>query len=241
MLLMAADGLFGEVPELAIFADTMHEPLEVYDHLAWLRKEVADKIEVVSVTAGDLLEEARSRQFNPIPLYVRQTGGSSGAGRRQCTKEWKLYPIRHELRRRGFSEKRPVEMWIGISIDEFQRMKPSGLQWVENRWPLIEHDYTRTMLKGWFNDRYPGRRLAKSACYFCPYKREREFAQMRRDDPVSFAKAVAADEAMRDAGGGKEQFVLSSLKPLSEATSVEDEGQLTFDAFDAECEGLCGV
>lgn len=243
MLLMAAEGYFGAVPPLAIFADTMHEPAEVYEHLDWLEEQVAGRIEIARVSAGDLLHEARTRSFNPIPLYLRNANGSASVGRRQCTKEFKLYPIRHELRRRGYSEKKPVEMWVGISLDESLRMKPTGLKWVENRWPLIEKRLTRNDLMAWFTERHPGRRLAKSACVFCPYKRDRDWADMRDNDPASWERAVEADEAMRDAGEGREQFVSSSLIPLTKVRTAEDLGQTTiFDDFTTLCdEGMCGV
>lgn len=235
MTLMAAEGRFGAVPRLAIFADTQHEPAAVYAHLDWLTAEVAGRIEVVRVTAGDLLAEALRRDFNPVPLYMRNADGTASAGRRQCTKEFKLYPIRHELRRRGLD---PVEMWVGISLDESQRMKPTGLKWVENTWPLIDARLTRQDCLAWFAERHPGRALAKSACVFCPYKRDRDWQIMRDTDPESWAAAIAADEAMRDTGDGREQFVSSSMVPLMDVQTAEDRGQLT---FDEECEGMCGV
>jgi hypothetical protein len=238
LLLMAAEGAFGAVPELAIFADTRHEPTEVYDHLDWLEEQVAGRIEIARVCEGDLLEVATQRKFNPIPLYLKNGDGTASVGRRQCTKEFKLYPIRHELRRRGID---PVEMWVGISLDESLRMKPSGLKWIENRWPLIEKRMTRRDCLSWFSERHPGRRLAKSACVFCPYKRDRDWAEMRDNDPESFQMAVAADEAMRHSRDGREQFVSSSLIPLTDIRTAEDLGQQTFDLFDAECEGMCGV
>jgi hypothetical protein len=238
MLLMAAEGRFGVVPELAIFSDTLHEPAAVYEHLDWLEAQVRGRIEIVRVSAGDLLAVAQGRKFNPIPLYLRNPDGTSSIGRRQCTKEFKLYPIRHELRRRGLD---PVEMWVGISLDESLRMKPSGLKWIENRWPLVEHRISRRECLSWFEARYPGRSLAKSACVFCPYKRDRDWSEMREQDPESFARAVAADEAMRDAGDGREQFVSSSLVPLLEVRTPEDDGQSTIFDFMDECEGMCGV
>lgn len=238
LLLMAAEGEFGAVPKLAIFADTMREPDGVYEHLAWLEEQVAGRIEIVRVSAGDLLDVALERSFNPIPLYLKNPDGTASVGRRQCTKEFKLYPIRHELRRRDID---PVEMWVGISLDESLRMKPSGLKWIENRWPLIERRLSRRDCIAWFEARHPGRALAKSACVFCPYKRDRDWAQMRDEDPQSFARAVAADEAMRLTKDGRQQFVSSSLVPLAEIKTIEDLGQQTLDLFDAECEGLCGV
>ena len=243
MLLMAAEGEFGVVPPLAVFADTQHEPAAVYEHLDWLEEQVAGRIEIVRVSEGDLLEIATGRDFNPIPLYLDTPDGKGALGRRQCTKEFKLFPIRRELRRRGFGPDQPVEMWVGISLDESLRMKPSGLKWLENAWPLIDRRLSRQDCLRWFRERYPGRELAKSACVFCPYKRDREFALMRTEDPVSYALAVAADERMRHTADGRTQFVSRSLKPLSELTTIEEDGQGTlFDAgFEDECEGMCGV
>lgn len=240
MLLMAAEGEFGEVPPLAVFADTQHEPAAVYEHLDWLEAQVAGRIEVARVSHGDLLEAATTGTFNPIPLYIDSPDGRGGVGRRQCTKEFKLFPIRRELRRRGFGEDNPVDMWVGISLDESLRMKATGLKWVQNTWPLIDRRMSRQDCLRWFGERYPDRQLAKSACVFCPYKRDREFALMRHEDPESFALAVAADEAMRDGVSGRRQYVSRSLRPLAEIRSVEDLGQQAFD-FEAECEGMCGV
>lgn len=234
LTLMAADGRWGEPPELAIFADTQHEPAAVYEHLDWLERELAGRIEVVRVTAGDLLDVALGRPFNPIPLYL----ADGSPGRRQCTKEFKLYPIRHELRRRDLND---VEMWIGISLGESPRMKDTGLQWVRNRWPLIEHRLTRQDCLSWFAERYPARTLAKSACVFCPYKRARDWSQMRRDDPDSFKRACAADEAMRLTPDGREQFVSAEMIPLRDVRTPEDRGQATIFDFLDECEGMCGV
>jgi hypothetical protein len=240
LLLMAAEGRFGVIPPLAIFADTMHEPKGVYDHLDWLQEQVAGKIEIARRSAGDLLEVATGRKFNPIPLYMKKADGSTSVGRRQCTKEFKLYPIRHELRARGFGEKNPVDMWVGISTDEFRRMKPTGLKWVTNSWPLIDAGLSRNDCYSWFKERYPDRELAKSACVFCPFKRDADWAEMRDNDPESWKAAVTADEAMRDAGDGREQFVTKQLIPLTEIETAEDRGQLAMD-FDDECEGMCGV
>ena len=72
-----------------------------------------------------------------------------GMIRRQCTGDYKIAPIRRKVRellgiagRR--SPKAPIaEQWIGISLDEVLRMKPSFEPWQINRWPLIEQGMTR--------------------------------------------------------------------------------------------------
>ena len=71
MALMAARGELTPMPAAAIFADTGDEPKAVYDHLAWLEKELP--FPVHRVTKGDLMAEnlkiARSKKSGK--LYMK--------------------------------------------------------------------------------------------------------------------------------------------------------------------------
>lgn len=239
MLLLADDGRLplDVQPRLAIFSDTQHEPPEVYEWLEFLRSSVRS-IEIATVSAGDLLADATSG-FNPIPLYALDDNGRPTIGQRQCTWQFKIRPLRSELRRREFGPKRPVDCLVGISIDEAERMKPSGKEWIANRWPLIDLEWNRRDCRDYVVERL-GREPTKSACYFCPFKSDREFYEMREADPETFAKAVAADEAMRPARTGGEQFVSRSLIPLVDVAEVHAR-QPQLDLWQGECEGFCGV
>ena len=57
MALMAAHGEITPMPEAAIFADTQHEPEEVYAWLDWLKEQLPFPVHEVS--KGDLLETGR--------------------------------------------------------------------------------------------------------------------------------------------------------------------------------------
>lgn len=241
MALMAADGRWGDVPELAVFADTGWEPRGVYEHLAWLERELGDRIEVARVSGGDLradalgFAEGRGRSSS-MPLHVLNPDGEKGQLRRQCTKDYKLRPIRRELRRRGESS---ISMWLGISWDEVQRVKPSGLRWVENRWPLVEERLTRADCLSWLRERgYP--EPPKSACIGCPYMDNGRWFDLRENRPEEWEDAVAVDRALRRLPMiDGDVFLHPQLVPLAEAVlDPSDVGQL---AFDAECEGMCGV
>lgn len=247
MLLMAARGEFGRVPELAIFADTQWEPPEVYEWLDFLTEEVRGRIEVVRVTRGNIREEAvryargESSRYASLPLFVRAPDGRTAILRRQCTKEYKLVPIWRELRRRGYGPKRPVEQWIGISLDEIQRMKPSRLKWASTAWPLIEARMTRQNCFAWMEAQgYP--KPAKSACVGCPFHDDATWRDMKLNRPEQFADAVEWDKAIRRLPQlDSPAYLHRSLAPLDEVDlrSVEDRGQGSL--FDAECEGMCGV
>ena len=252
MALMAARGELAPMPDCAIFADTQAEPKGVYEHLDWLETELP--FPVHRVTVGSLREqillamEGKSRMDARPPFFV----ASGGMLHRQCTQDFKIIPIVRKVReliglkkgRKGPKEP-VVEQWIGISMDEAVRMKPSRLSFIRHRWPLVERDMARSACLRWFNDRYPGRRLVKSACTFCPYTDDERWRDMKLNDPELFGDAVMVDGAIRpgipQARKPTEWFLHRSMKPLAEVdlSNAEDRGQLNL--FVNECEGMCGV
>lgn len=257
MALMAAHGEIDR-PNCAIFADTQWEPKGVYEHLDWLESVISNPLRVdhpfpvYRVTNGNIREDAlrgrntTGQKFSSMPLFTK--GGAMG--RRQCTREYKIDPIRKEIRRilgvkRGARVRHKVTQLIGISTDEAGRMKPSRDKWCKNTWPLIDADMSRVDCIRWFEKEYPGRVLAKSACIGCPFHNDKSWRDKKVNDPVSFADAVSFDAALRS-GGDKgrfyeDVFLHRSLQPLDEVDfrNLEDMGQLNM--FNNECEGMCGV
>ncbi len=249
MALMAARGELSPMPDCAIFADTQFEPAAVYTHLDWLEAQLP--FPVHRVTAGDIREHhvrghgTRSKnKFATIPFFT--TGG--GMGRRQCTSNYKIDPIRKKLRellglkyRQRAPKEIAVRQWLGISTDEAARMKPSRDAWVENVWPLIEANMSRQDCLRWFEKVHPNRVLAKSACVACPFHNDAMWRDMKLNDATSFEQAVEFDHAIRNSGTSAKQYVHRSCQPLDEVDfrNLEDMGQLNF--FNEECEGMCGV
>ncbi len=175
-----------------------------------------------------------------------------GTLQRQCTQDFKILPITKKIReliglergRRG-PKTVVVEQWIGISVDEAMRMKPSRLSFVAHRWPLIEKGMHRRHCLAWCEERkYP--KPAKSACTFCPFTDNARWRDMKLNDPESFADAVAIDRLIRPGVPGPkrpvggEWFVHRSATPLEDVDlSTVDDGQA--DLFNNECEGMCGL
>ena len=140
------------MPDCAIFADTGWEPKAVYEHLDWLMSPNMLPFPVFIVGAGNmrdnLLAAGRGERWASIPAFARSVDRrgnvSIGMIRRQCTGDYKIEPIRRKIRELvQLTRKRSptfavVEQWIGISLDEVIRMKPSREAWQRNRWPLIE-------------------------------------------------------------------------------------------------------
>lgn len=252
MALMVAERELPSV-DCAIFADTQFEPIQVYSHLDWLEKQLP--FPVYRVTAGDIREHhvrghgTRSKnKFATIPFFTPD----GGMGRRQCTSNYKIDPIRKKLRellglkyRQRAPKEIAVRQWLGISTDEAMRMKPSRDAWVENVWPLIDAKMSRQDCLKWFQRKYPLRPLAKSACVGCPFRNDAGWRDMKNNDPQSFKEAVEFDHAIRDKGQmakkKQELFVHRSCKPLDKVDfrNLEDMGQINM--FNNECEGMCGV
>ena len=255
LALMAAHGEIGPMPDCAIFADTGWEPQAVQDHLAWLMSGNVLPFPVHIVSAGnirdDILLAATGARWASIPAFTRtikHNRAEIGMIRRQCTKEYKIVPIRRKVRELvGLTRRRSpafpvVEQWIGISLDEVIRMKPSFESWQINRWPLIEQRMTRQDCLRWLERHgYPA--PPKSSCIGCPFHSDSLWRHIRDHDPVAWNDAVTVDRTIRTGLRGirGEVFLHRSAVPLDEAdiSTPEDHGQL--DLWGNECEGMCGV
>lgn len=254
LLEMCAAGELSPVPDVAFFADTHAEPRAVYEHLARLQRRNSIPFPIEIVTKGDLRESVRlsmnstGGRFASVPFFVVGANGT-GAGRRQCTKEFKLEPIWAAVRRHLGVEpgKRvprsvTVETWIGISTDEVMRASASKHRWEHKRYPLIELGMSRGDCIEWLKRRDIPVPI-KSACTFCPYRHNSEWRRMKAEDPESWADAVEIDRVIRDGGKNRglrgQQFVHRSGVPLDQADLNEpDPRQLVMGEI---CEGACGT
>ena len=113
---------------------------------------------------------------------------------RQCTRAYKIAPIRQKVRELlGYKPrqrvKHQVRGMIGISLDEIQRMKESNLKWITNSYPLVDLAIRRGQCREIVQEAgLP--EPQRSACYYCPYHSDSEWVQLRDEYPDEFAKAV---------------------------------------------------
>ena len=243
MALMTMTGEIKDKPDCAIFSDTGAEPKNVYEHLEWLTEQLDYPVYIVS--KGNLRDDTLKNIFTTIPFFLK----NSGIGRRQCTNEYKIQPIRKKIRsllgikkHKKVPKNVVVETWIGISLDEMQRAKINKDKWQLNRFPLLELELKRHELINWFDERYPERTLTKSSCTFCPFHNDGAWRDMKYNDKDSWNDAVDFDKSLRK-GKTKykhDQYLHRSCLPLDEIDfdNAEDKGQLS---FLGECEGMCGV
>lgn len=255
-------------PDLVVFADTHDEPDYVYRYIEYLRGRLAAVgVEVEIVSAGNLIDALMSGagRFAAIPAFTVNEG-QRGRLRRQCTREYKITPIESEIRRRlvtrGLANPNKsgsilinkgvqVEAWLGISLDEVARMKPSRTAWITNRWPLIEQRMTRGDCVQWLT-RHGLPIPKKSSCRICPYHNDTYWRQMRDNEPGDWQAVVDFDNSLRDSRASRfvatatgDLYLHSSCVPLADVDlrTPEDRGQLRLFEDDGDMcdEGYCFI
>jgi len=86
---------------------------------------------------------------------------------RQCTRQYKVQPLRRYLYDRYPGER--IGLMLGISVDEYHRMRDSSAARIEHVYPLVDRRLTRWQCR----DIIERAGLAvpyKSSCWFCPYR-----------------------------------------------------------------------
>lgn len=237
---LAAMVALGELEpvDVAIHADTTHEASWTYDFtkrwMPWLEEHGIPVVVVVAThEKKNIIDKWGGMQ---LPTYTASAHGD-GQIRRQCTHEWKIRPMREYIQAHRNGE--PVEQWIGISLDEFQRMKPADVKYITNRWPLIDKRMTRNDCVNWL-EKHGLEVPPKSACTFCPFHSTAEWWRIK-SEKVDWQEAVEVDRAIRKARPPYDLFVHPSRKPLDEVDfrTMEEKGQMSL--WDAECSGMCGI
>jgi hypothetical protein len=226
-----------EMPDIAIYADVYYEKKSTYDFInkweGWLI-EKGLKIKTVSINKK-IVDGVWEGRF--IPLYTYDIHGKAGKAFRSCTGRWKIEPIRKWLQLNR--NKALVDLWIGISLDEYKRMKDSDVKYITNKYPLIEMKMTRSDCKNWLlrhNLDIPPR----SACWYCPFQDQASWRYTQTIAP-DFHNAILLDRQIRNARSPMELYLHPSRKPLEEIDfrTMEEMGQTRL--WDEECAGLCGV
>jgi hypothetical protein len=235
---MAAMSALGELDpvDAVIHADTTHERSATYafarKYTPWLESHV---LKVITVKSKDNNFYCRDqlKGLGTPPLYTNLCT-SDGMLNRSCTQRWKISPIRRWLQANRAG--RPVEQWIGISLDEVERMRDSDVKYITNRYPLIEKRMTRQACGNWLTKH--GLEIPpKSACVFCPYHNKRAWWDMKNAGGPDWQKAIEIDRAIRKARPPYDLFVHADRIPLEQIKSPRDNGQL--ELFSEECSGLC--
>lgn len=238
--------IMNELPNKVYFADTGAELKSTYACLEHMLTLQSSLFQIETVNNGSILEGIFADTGNPkvsYPFFIKngQTG-KVGMSRRMCTSEYKIKAVQ-KATRKAFNltglklRDKCVSMWLGISIDEIERVKDSPDRWVQHRYPLIELGMSRQDCIDYCGqyDWTP----VKSRCYFCPYQSDTSWAELKRDSPEEFELACKEDERIRNRPLKNDSlsYLHQSCVPLRDIRFKK----LDNDGFGNECEGICGT
>lgn len=190
----------------------------------------------------DTLYRHLMKPSKTIDIPVRMSNGAPG--NRSCTADFKIMVVDRWLREHG-AKIEHVQVALGISMDEIQRMKPnmdtSTMEWKENVFPLIDLRMDRQGCIRIIRD--AGLPVPpKSSCFFCPYHKLSAWQEMREKQPEQFWKAAEIEQKLneRRVSLGKDKVWLTSKRiPLAMITTDMIQGNLFEE--DDECSGHCHV
>lgn len=215
----------GAQPSLVAFADTCAEPTATYkavEEARWLC-ELAG-VPFVALSAGDLAHPppaSTGTQSIFVPVYTIKLesnedgpAGKLGQLLRQCTGRYKVEPVEHYAL--TIAEGRPIEMYLGISLDEAHRMRrrdPGDR--IQNKYPLVLGGCVQWTRQDCVNELHAiEATIAKSGCVMCPYRRKAYWVDMYLHDRESYDKAVEYDRWVRHQRPGYLCFVSDERRPL---------------------------
>ena len=235
---LAAMSALGEIDglDVAIHSDTTHERTSTYEFAKeWTPWLIEKGLRVVTVNDPTQPQKVTTLKTD-IPAFTLSESKTGGMLRRQCTHRWKVMPIRRWLRKVYPREK--IEQWLGISLDEFKRMRISDVKYIDNRYPLVEKMMTRWDCVRWLQERslaVPDR----SSCVFCPYHDVLEWQGLAGSE--DWSKVVQVDTQIRKARPPYDLFLHQNRKPITEVDlrTPQEKGQLSM--WDEECAGVCNV
>lgn len=199
LAVMSALGYLPKI-DLVITADTQWERAATYAikefYTDWLQRH---GIAVETVTCGSVKLQGAEEHIH-VPFWT-ETGAPL---RRQCTENFKINVIKRRIREHlGLHPSDPpnpqphsVEQWIGFSLDEWTRVRHSRVQFITNRWPLLEKRITRTDCVTFLQEQHLPIPV-KSACIGCPYRAASEWHEIYLESPTEFYQAVEFDQQNR--------------------------------------------
>ena len=254
MVVLAATGRLGHDVNAALFAnvgdDSEHPATLDYVHnvaIPWAAERGLEIHELQKRkrdgSVGTLWEELH--RINSITIPVRTSDTGQPMGRRSCTIDYKVKVVDKWLKANGATEDDPATVLVGISTDEIMRAKGdrAGMDLFRRRaYPLIDLNLDRAACQQEIiKVGLPA--PPKSSCFFCPYHRPAQWAELRRDDPDLFEKSAELEDELnrRRSNSGKDPVYLTRFGiPIRKAITEAQDMLPLFSPDTETCdEGYC--
>lgn len=219
-------------PDVVVMADTGREIRSTWDYLDEV---IAPSLATIGLTVQIASHELATVDMYAhngdllLPAYTSQESG--GKFPTLCSNEWKQRVIRRWLRANDYND---VDVWLGMSIDELERMKPSGLNWYRHTYPLIEIIPTTRAGCSALVESFGWPTPPKSRCWMCPNQSPQMWSEMRRTQPQEFAKAQQLEIELQRTDSNI--WLHRAMIPLQDAVNLTDQQPGLFDGCDS---GYC--
>lgn len=209
------------LPDLTVIADTGLESSETWDYLdneirpRAARMGIEIHIAPHSLATVDMYSKKGGLL---IPAYTQD-----GKLPTFCSNEWKTRVVRRYIKTLGVEK---CDMWLGMSTDEIERLKPADVNWIQHVWPLV--GMPRSVGYGVQMNRAECLQYVrchgmsdppKSCCVICPHRRNPQWQRQQLLYPADHRKAIAIDKAIREAdkmSGHTGVWLHEDRKPLDE-------------------------
>lgn len=203
---------------------------------------IEEAIRVESEKYRDYLCNLSDAELDQKALKV----GSGMVRGRQCTGDYKITPMQKKIREIDptISYKNPSQIALGISMDEFTRVKPSRVKMLQHCYPLIDMGWKRTDCLNWLEEQ--GLPIPeKSSCIGCPFHNDRDWRELSEEE---FADVIEVESAMHAKGmPNKSEKSYVDNRPYLHPKLVsiarrpfDEEKDAQFQLFDnEECSGYC--
>ena len=183
-------------PDYVVVVDCGWEKTLMFEQVESIKLRLAEV--GVEINMVKTINYADNSLFAPsgymrLPLYINVDGEVKKLPT-HCSWKWKNQVVSRWLRKQGVKR---CDVWIGISVDEKRRMKPSRVKWKQNRYPLIELGITRedcidlVARLGWPKPEH-------TACLVCPNQNNHQWQRMKDMYPDDWRCAVEAEAMIRD-------------------------------------------
>jgi len=152
----------------------------------WLQREHGRDITIIE---RNMYQDMLARpEFTPVPWHGKCERFMLS---RQCTRQYKVAPLQRYLYDRYPGE--CIRLMLGISVDEYHRMRDSSAARIEHVYPLVDARLTRWQCRD-IIERAGLAVPSKSSCWFCPYRSSASQWALVRRYPYLRAMARALED-----------------------------------------------
>lgn len=208
-----------------VYSDLGSEMPETVEYVEKFKKWLIDNYQVEMTVLNPKITpeyfDPRLRKHDSIESYCIGQGIVPLRMARWCTKDWKIRPIQKWGKKHGI-----LTHLIAFSSEESHRSLNSNDKIkIKKEYPLIEWDIDRDRCKEIITKaKLPV--PPKSSCFFCMYRKKREWAILKANYPDLFERASKIEEAASNRVGRKVTMRSDNISIFEIGKTIDEQNSL---------------